>query len=168
MFSKARLGAAALLCVVLCLTLGILVSSAAEQAKVVKLGWIGSLTGDQAVWGQCELNTVKMLAEELNDAGGLLSAKIEVIGYDTRGDAMEAVDCVRRLTGQDKVVCIIGPNASGQAIPISSILEEMKVPDIATVATNPKVTVVDGKTKPFNFRVCFIDPYQGAVAAGFA
>ena len=102
------------------------------------------------VWGQCELNTVKMLAEELNNAGGLLGATIEVIGYDTRGDAMEAVNCVRRLTGQDKVVCILGPNASGQAIPISSILEEMKVPDIATVATNPKVTVVDGKTKPFN------------------
>jgi branched-chain amino acid transport system substrate-binding protein len=168
MFKRPKRCVVTLLCLVLCLTLGISAALAAEQAKTVKLGWIGSLTGDQAVWGQCELNTVKMLAEELNDAGGLLGAKIEVIGYDTRGDAMEAVNCVRRLTGQDKVVCIIGPNASGQAIPISSILEEMKVPDIATVATNPKVTVVDGKTKPFNFRVCFIDPYQGAVAAGFA
>ncbi|MGI6147269.1 MAG: ABC transporter substrate-binding protein [Firmicutes bacterium] len=136
--------------------------------KVVKLGWIGSLTGDQAVWGQCEFNTVKMLAEEVNASGGLLGAQIEVIGYDTRGDALEAVNAVRRLTSQDKAICIIGPNASGQAIPISSVLEEMKVPDIATVATNPKVTVVDGKVKPFNFRVCFIDPYQGAVAAGYA
>ena len=44
----------------------------------------------------------------------------------------------------------------------------MKVPDIATVATNPKVTIVDGKVKPYNFRVCFIDPYQGAAAAGYA
>jgi len=43
------------------------------------------------------------------------------------------------------------------------------VPDIATVATNPKVTVNDnGTVKPYNFRVCFIDPYQGAVAAGYA
>lgn len=145
-----------------------------EEAKqettgdVVKVGWIGSLTGDQAVWGQCEFNTVKMLVEEINAQGGLLGKKLEAIGYDTRGDAMEAVNAVRRLTSQDKVVTIIGPNASGQAIPISTVLEEMKVPDIATVATNPKVTVVDGKTKPFNFRVCFIDPYQGAVAAGYA
>jgi branched-chain amino acid transport system substrate-binding protein len=142
--------------------------SFASLGGTVKLGWIGSLTGDQAVWGQCELNTVKMLAEEINAAGGLLGAKIQVIGYDTRGDAMEAVNAVRRLTSQDKVVTIIGPNTSGHAIPISSVLEEMKVPDIATVATNPKVTVVDGKVKPFNFRVCFIDPYQGAVAAGYA
>jgi len=135
---------------------------------VVKIGWIGSLTGDQAVWGQCEFNTVKMLVDEMNEQGGLLGKKLEAIGYDTRGDAMEAVNAVRRLTSQDKVVTIIGPNASGQAIPISTVLEEMKVPDIATVATNPKVTVVDDKTKPFNFRVCFIDPYQGAVAAGYA
>lgn len=138
------------------------------KEEVVKIGWIGSLTGDQAVWGQCESNTVKMMFEDLNNSGGLLGKKFEVVAYDTRGDGTEAVNAVKRLTGQDKVIAIIGPNASGQAIPISSVLEEMKVPDIATVATNPKVTVVDGKVKPFSFRVCFIDPYQGAVAAGFA
>jgi branched-chain amino acid transport system substrate-binding protein len=135
---------------------------------VVKVGWIGSLTGDQAVWGQSELNTLKMLAEELNNSGGLLGKKIEIVGYDTRGDATEAVNAVKRLISQDKVIAIIGPNTSSSAMAISGILEEMKVPDIATVATNPKVTVLDGKVKPFNFRVCFIDPYQGAVAAGYA
>ena len=143
-------------------------TSTEKKDKVVKVGWIGSLSGDQAVWGQCESNTVKMMFEDLNASGGLLGAKFEVVAYDTRGDAQEAVNTVKRLTSQDKVIAIIGPNASGQAIPISSVLEEMKVPDIATVATNPKVTVVDGKVKPYNFRVCFIDPYQGAVAAGFA
>ncbi|NLO25618.1 MAG: ABC transporter substrate-binding protein [Clostridiales bacterium] len=142
---------------------------AEEEPEVIKVGWIGSLTGDQAVWGTCELNTVKMLFEDINEKGGLLGKQVEVIGYDTRGDATEAVNAVRRLTAQDKVIAVLGPNASGQAISISSVLEEMKVPDIATVATNPKVTVNDdGSVKPFNFRVCFIDPYQGAVAAGYA
>lgn len=138
------------------------------DVEVVNVGWIGSLTGDQAVWGNCEFNTVKMLFEEINEKGGLLGKKINVVGYDTRGDAMEAVNAVKRLTSQDKIVALIGPNASGQAIAISSVLEEMKVPGIATVATNPKVTVDNGQVKPFNFRVCFIDPYQGAVAAGYA
>ncbi|MEA4884815.1 MAG: ABC transporter substrate-binding protein [Clostridia bacterium] len=165
MLTRIRRAAVVCLCVAFCL---VLMSSVRAADKVVKLGWVGSLTGDQAIWGQCEFNTVKMLAEELNAAGGLLGAKVEVVGYDHRGDAMEAVNVVRRLTSQDKVVTIIGPNASGHAIPIASVLEQMKVPDIATVATNPKVTVVDGKVKPFNFRVCFIDPYQGAVAAGYA
>ncbi|MEG0306658.1 MAG: ABC transporter substrate-binding protein [Clostridium sp.] len=142
--------------------------SAGSKDDVIKVGWIGSLTGDQAVWGQCESNTVKMFFDDINASGGILGKKIEIVAYDTRGDATEAVNAVKRLTGQDKVVAIIGPNASGQAIPISTVLEEMKVPDIATVATNPKVTILDGKVKPYNFRVCFIDPYQGAVAAGYA
>lgn len=139
------------------------------EGDVINVGWIGSLTGDQAVWGNCELNTVKMLFDEINKNGGLLGKQINVIGYDTRGDAMEAVNAVKRLTSQDGVVAVIGPNASGQAIAISSVLEEMQIPGIATVATNPKVTVDEnGNVKPFNFRVCFIDPYQGAVAAGYA
>lgn len=142
---------------------------AAAAGETVKVGWIGALTGDMAVWGTCELNTVKMMAEEANKNGGWMGKQIEVIGYDTKGDATEAVNATKRLVSQDKVVAIIGPNASGQAIAISQILEEGGVADIATVATNPKVTVgEDGKVKPFNFRVCFIDPYQGAVAGGYA
>ncbi len=135
----------------------------------IKIGWIGSLTGDQAVWGTCESNTIKMLIEDVNANGGILGRQVEGIYYDTKGDAAEAVNATRRLASQDKVVAIIGPNASGQAISIASVLEEYKVPDIATVATNPRVTVNDdGSVKEFNFRVCFIDPYQGAVAAGYA
>lgn len=60
-------------CAALCL--GLFAQGSAAE-KVVKLGWVGSLTGDQAIWGQCELNTVKMMAEELNAAGGLLGAKV--------------------------------------------------------------------------------------------
>lgn len=138
-------------------------------SEVIKIGWIGSLTGDQAVWGTCEFNTVKMMVDEANANGGWLGKQIEVIGYDTKGDSMEAVNAVKRLTSQDKVVAVIGPNASGQAIAISSVLEAAQVADIATVATNPKVTVSDdGNVKPYNYRVCFIDPYQGAVAASYA
>ncbi len=144
-------------------------STSAEADDVIKIGWIGSLTGDQAVWGTCESNTVKMLVDEANANGGILGKRLEAVCYDTKGDASEAVNAVKRLIAQDKVVAIIGPNASGQALAISSVLEQYKVPDIATVATNPKVTVNDdGSVKPYNFRVCFIDPYQGAVAAGYA
>lgn len=143
--------------------------TAAPASETIKIGWIGSLTGDQAVWGTCESNTIKMLIEEVNAKGGILGKQVEGIYYDTKGDAAEAVNATKRLITQDGVVAILGPNASGQAISISAVLEQYKVPDIATVATNPKVTVADdGKVKEYNFRVCFIDPYQGAVAAGYA
>lgn len=144
-------------------------STSGESSDVIKIGWIGSLTGDQAVWGTCESNTIKMLIEQVNADGGILGKQVEGIYYDTKGDAAEAVNAVKRLISQDNVVAILGPNASGQALAISSVLDQYKVSDIATVATNPKVTVNDdGTVKKYNFRVCFIDPYQGAVAAGYA
>jgi len=103
-----------------------------SDSNVIKVGWLGALTGDQAVWGENELNTVKMLFEEYNAAGGIevggKKYQFEVIGYDNKGDAQESVNVTKRLTGQDKVVAIIGPNASGNAIPMAPILEQAKVP----------------------------------------
>lgn len=136
--------------------------------NVIRVGWIGALTGDSSGWGQCELNTIKLMFREINSSGGVLGQSLEVIGYDTKGDPFETVNAVKSLTENDKVAAILGPNTSSCAIPIAPVLEEAKVPDIATVATNPEVTSLKGSLKPYNFRVCFIDSFQGAAAAGFA
>lgn len=135
----------------------------------IKIGWIGSQTGDQAVFGTCEANTIKMLVEEKNKEGGLLGRQLEFVGYDVKGDVNETINATKRLASQDKVAGIIGPNASNLAIAMSSVLTETKTAGIATVATNTKVTVNDdGSLNPYSYRVCFIDPYQGSVAASWA
>ena len=159
----------------LCVAMLLLTAFSVMGEEPVKIGWIGSLTGEQAVFGANESSMIKMLVEETNAAGGILGRQVELITYDTKGDANEAINATRRIIAQDKVCAILGPNASGQCIAIASVLEQMKVPDISTVATNPKVTLnydeAAGKfttVKPYNFRVCFTDPYQGAIAAGFA
>lgn len=145
-------------------------SGGSASSGPIKIGWIGSLTGDSAVWGTNESNMLKMLVEETNANGGILGRQVELICYDTKGDANEAVNVTRRLAAQDKVCAIIGPNASAHCIAIQGVLKELKVPDISTVATNPKVTVDEatGAVQPYNFRVCFTDPYQGAIAGGYA
>ena len=109
----------------------------------IKLGWMGSLTGDQAAYGTCESQTLKMLVEDLNANGGLLGKQVELICYDTKGDAQEAVNVAKRLCAQDQVCAIIGPNASGQCIAIQSVLDQYKISDMSTVATNEKVTMQD-------------------------
>lgn len=151
-----------------CLMLVAMFSGCGEkEADVIKLGWIGSLTGDQAAYGTCESQTLKLLVEKQNAEGGLLGKQIELICYDTKGDAQEAINVTKRLCAQDKVCAIIGPNASGQCIAIQSVLDEYKVSDLSTVATNEKVTVQDGVLKEYNFRVCFLDPEQGRIAGSF-
>ena len=151
-----------------CLMLVAMFSGCGEkEAETIKLGWIGSLTGDQAAYGTCESQTLKLLVEKQNAEGGLLGKQIELICYDTKGDAQEAINVTKRLCAQDKVCAIIGPNASGQCIAIQSVLDQYKVSDLSTVATNEKVTVQDGVLKEYNFRVCFLDPEQGRIAGSF-
>ncbi len=142
--------------------------SGGSGGDTIKLGWMGSLTGDQAAYGKCESQTLMMLVEEKNAEGGILGKQIELICYDTKGDAQEAVNVAKRLCAQDKVCAIIGPNASGQCIAIQSVLDEYKISDMSTVATNEKVTMQeDGVLKEYNFRVCFLDPQQGNIAGSF-
>jgi branched-chain amino acid transport system substrate-binding protein len=148
-------------------------SLGAQTPATVKIGWFGPETGDSALWGQAELNTVKMMANDYNAKGGITvggkKVKVEIVAYDDKGDSVEAVNVVKRLISQDKVVAIVGAQGSGEAIPVAPIVNEAKIPLVASTATNPKVTVSDsGAVNSYVFRACFTDPYQGKVAAYFA
>lgn len=141
----------------------------ASDDNVIKIGNAVALTGDNSIWGQAEKNALELEIEKINAAGGVLGKKLKLIAYDTRGDATEGVNVTKRLIS-DKVAAIIGPGQSGVAIAMTSVTEPAKVPFIATTATNPKVTMDDksGKVRKYAFRTCFIDPFQGTVAAQFA
>jgi len=142
---------------------------AAAKQETIKIGHTVALTGSSATWGQAEANALQMVVEKINAEGGVLGKKLEVIAYDNRADRMESVNVAKRLIEQDKVVAIIGPAQSGVANAIREVNNAAKVPVIGTTATNPKVTVADdGSVVPYTFRVCFIDPFQGTVAAQFA
>jgi branched-chain amino acid transport system substrate-binding protein len=79
------------------------------------------------------------------------------------------VNAARRLVEEDKVVAVIGPSGSGLHISASPIFNRAKIPHIGTLPTNPLVTQDEqGKVRPYNFRICFLDPYQGRMIAYFA
>lgn len=145
-------------------------SAVAVTGDTVKIGFLGNLAGEEAYIGQAAKMALEDYLKDLNDKGGLLGKKLELVVYDYSIDPpAEAVSATQRFCQQDKVIAIIGPSGSQPAIPMAPIVNEAHVPVIATSATNPKVTVDDnGKVHPYMFRVCFIDPYQGTVLASFA
>jgi branched-chain amino acid transport system substrate-binding protein len=135
----------------------------------IKIGNFEAMSGDQAIWGQAASNALKMVAEQINQKGGILGRPVEIISYDDKGDQLEAVNAVKRLINEDHVAAIIGCNSSGRNIAVAPVAEAGRIPVIATLATNPRVTVPEpGKLMKYTFRVCFIDPYQGGVLAQFA
>ena len=141
----------------------------AFAADVIKIGHTVSLTGGASMWGQSEARALDMLVKKINDAGGVLGKKIEFVRYDNRNDGVEAVNVARRLVS-DGVVAVIGPAQSGNSIASAPVFERAGIPMVVTTATNPYVTIDQrsGKVRPFAFRPCFIDPFQGTVAARFA
>jgi branched-chain amino acid transport system substrate-binding protein len=140
-----------------------------KKDNVIKIGQAVALTGDNSTWGQSEKNALDMEVAKLNEKGGVLGKKIQLISYDTRADATEAVNVTKRLVS-DGVCAIIGPGQSGVAIAMTAVTEPANLAFVATSATNPKVTVDDktSKVRHTAFRTCFIDPFQGTVAAQFA
>jgi branched-chain amino acid transport system substrate-binding protein len=93
------------------------------------------VTGGASFLGEPGRNSIKMLEEEINAAGGINGHPIELIVYDTVGELTKTVNAVKRLISNDKVVGIIGPMTSGTALAIIPIVEEAKNPNIALGAS---------------------------------
>jgi branched-chain amino acid transport system substrate-binding protein len=141
----------------------------AFAADTIKFGEIATVTGDFAAYGVAEVESVKIAVEEINAAGGVLGKPLEVIMYDCRTRQEDMVNAARRLVEQDRVTAVIGPSGSGLCIAAAPIFNRGRVAHIGTLPTNPLVTVDEqGKVRPYNFRICFLDPYQGKMMAFFA
>ena len=146
-----------------------LFAAPALSAEPIKIGEIATVTGDFAAYGVAEVESVKIAVAEINAAGGVLGRPLEVVMYDCRTRQEDMVNAARRLVEQDKVAAVIGPSGSGLCIAAAPIFNRGHVPHLGTLPTNPLVTVDDsGKVRPYNFRICFLDPYQGAIMAQFS
>jgi branched-chain amino acid transport system substrate-binding protein len=133
----------------------------AFAADTVKIGVYLPLTGQMAFGGQLELEGVQMAHKEMPT---VLGKKVELFVVDNKSDKVEAANAVKRLIEKEKVVAIIGTYGSSLAMAGGEVAEKAKVPMVGTSCTNPLVT----QGKKFSFRVCFIDPFQGAGAATYA
>lgn len=139
----------------------------------IKIGLNVELTGGIPVVGASCKNAAELAVAEVNDAGGLEVGgkryKIELLIEDNEDKAESAVAVAHKLNAAG-VLLMIGPNASRNAIPASEVAEANKMPMISPWSTNPKTTVdaTTGQPKKYVMRACFIDDFQGVVAAKFA
>jgi branched-chain amino acid transport system substrate-binding protein len=134
----------------------------------ILIGHVASLTGEQATFGESTDNGIKLAIAEANAKGGVKGKKLLLKTYDDQGKPEEAAVAATRLIVQDKVAVLLGEVASSRSLAIAPIADNNMVPQISSASTNPRVTKDGDKTRPYVFRVCFIDPFQGTVMAKFA
>jgi branched-chain amino acid transport system substrate-binding protein len=137
--------------------------------KVLKVAILAPLSGPVPTFGVSTRDGALLAIEEWNAKGGVLKKKVEAIVEDSQCTPDPAVNAANKVIDQDKVKFIIGEVCSKASIPVSEIANAKKVIEVSPTSTNPAVTVdASGQTKPYIFRACFIDPFQGTVGAKFA
>jgi branched-chain amino acid transport system substrate-binding protein len=137
---------------------------AGGQTGPIIIGYYGDLTGRTSNFGQSTKAGVEMAADEINKAGGINGRQITILSEDDEGRPEKAATVVTKLINQDRVVALLGEVASGNTLAAAPKAQAAKVPMISPSSTNPAVTQVGD----YISRVCFIDPFQGAVMAKFA
>jgi branched-chain amino acid transport system substrate-binding protein len=138
-----------------------------SRETVIKIGLNAPITGDIPKVGEGSKFAAQMWLEDIKKAGGLeVGGKkypVEVIIEDNESKAESAVKANTKMITEDEVIAIVGPQASSQAIPAGDVANNYQTPMISPWSTNPNTT----KDRPYVFRGCFLDPFQGPVLANF-
>ena len=144
-----------------------IVPMASAKKVVIKVGIDAPMTGDIPKVGEGTKYAAEMWLEDIKNNGGLeVGGKkypVEVIIEDNESKAESAVKAITKLITEDEVLIVVGPQASSQAIPAGDVANNWKTPMISPWSTNPNTT----KDRPYVFRACFLDPFQGKVMANF-
>jgi len=139
-----------------------------KEPETIKIGINAPLTGDIPKVGEGTKFAAQMWLEDVNAAGGIevggKKYKVELIIEDNESKAESAVKANTKLITEDEVLAVVGPQSSKQAVPAGGKANELGTPMVSPWSTNPNTT----KDRPYVFRGCFLDPFQGPVVAKFA
>jgi len=137
------------------------------QAKTIKIGVNAPITGDIPKVGEGTKFAAQMWLEDVTAAGGIKvggeTYQVQLVVEDNESKAESAVKANTKMITVDEVLAIVGPQASKQAVPAGEVANNYSTPMISPWSTNPDTT----KDRPFVFRACFLDPFQGPVVANF-
>ncbi len=141
----------------------------AGAQKEIKIAILAPLSGAVPTFGVSTRDGALLAIDEWNAKGGVLGMKIVPVVADSQCEADPAVNAANKVIDQDGVKYIVGEVCSKASIPLSEIANAKGVVQISPTSTNANVTLnADGSVKPYTFRACFIDPFQGTVGAKFA
>ena len=142
-------------------------SAFSARKTTIKIGINAPLTGDIPKVGEGTKFAAMMWLEDIEKAGGLeIGGKkydVELIIEDNESKAESAVKANTKMISQDDVIAIVGPQSSSQAVPAGEVANKYKTVMISPWSTNPNTTL----DRPYVFRGCFLDPFQGPVVSNF-
>lgn len=138
-----------------------LFAGAVLAADTIKIGFNAPLTGFAASDGKSASLGAELAVRQINDAGGILGKKLELITYDDQASASQSIPIANKLIGQDKVVVGVSGSYSGPTRSAAGIFQEARIPYISAYAIHPDIT----KAGNYVFRTSFLGEVQGRAGA---
>lgn len=150
--------------IVVLVTIGTVISNQNKgDSETIKIGFIGPITGSLASIGESSLGGALLAVKDINESGGLLGKKVELIVEDDSCLGEKGVNAVSKLINVDKVVAISGPDCSAVGSAVLPVVESNNVPVVIRWASNPTLTSIGDNV----FRVYPSDGLMGQFVAKY-
>lgn len=131
------------------------------SSDTIKIGGIGPVTGDAAIYGEAVKNGAELAVKEINEAGGINGAQIEFNFQDDEADAEKAVNAYNTLKDWG-MQALLGTVTSAPCVAVGEVAQTDNM-----FLLTPSGTAVECVQYDNAFRVCFSDPMQGAESAKY-
>lgn len=136
--------------------------SGGSKGDTVTIGFLGDLTGENSGIVIPPKQGAQLAFDQYNATNP--KVKIQFKTYDSQGKGEQAVPLVKQAITKDKIVGMIGPTFSGESAQADPVLEEGKIPNISSSATNAALATHGWK---FWHRLIANDNVQGAGIGNF-
>jgi branched-chain amino acid transport system substrate-binding protein len=136
--------------------LAVTLPGAAPAQDKIRIGAVLSVTGPASFLGDPEAKTLTMLAAQINAKGGVLGKQVELVIYDSGGEAAKAKQFATRLIEEDKVIAQVGGSTTGDTMAMCPVFEEAKLP---LISLGGAVVIIDPVKK-----FCFKTPHTDKMA----
>lgn len=110
-----------------------------QSKKVVKIGFVGPLTGGNSAIGVGLKNSVDLAVKQAN-ATGKLPYKLELVAVDDAADPTTAVNAANKLVSDPSVVGVVAHFNSGAALATVPVFHKNRMPAVIAAAIHPKIT----------------------------
>jgi branched-chain amino acid transport system substrate-binding protein len=134
-----------------------------SQEKPIIIGVAAPLTGEGAQYGQSILNSALMMAEKINEKGGVKGRKIELLPSDDRMDPREAGAVASKLVDNPDVLAVVGHFSSTCSLAGCPIYNSRHLVHLSPSSTSPALS----KCGSYTFRDCITDAIQGRFIADY-
>jgi len=137
--------------------------SSNTSSKTLSIGVFEPASGDNGAGGKQEtlgMQYANSVTPTVAINGETYNVVLKIVDNQSATD--KAPTAAQQLVS-DNVSVVLGSYGSGVSMAAAPIFEQAKIPAIGASCTNPAVT----QNRPYYFRVCFIDPFQGNVMASF-